>query len=73
MGGHQGVKIGLFPVVPTPETRCHSHLSAAVFMLFFLMQGYQDHSLLALQFTLELMSVLLGVSLSGHRLHSLGL
>lgn len=42
-------------------------------MPVLLLQGYQDHSLPALQFTLELMSVLLGIRLSGHRLHSLGL
>lgn len=48
-------------------------LPAAVFMHFFLPQGGQDHGLPALQPACELMSVLLGISLSGHRLHSLGL
>lgn len=48
-------------------------LPATVFMLFLLSQGDQDHGLPALQSAFELMSVLLGVSLSGHRLHSLGL
>lgn len=59
--------------VPIPGRNVMDALSAAASTPFLLLQGYQDHSLLALQFTFELMSVLLGVRLPGHRLHSLGL
>lgn len=67
------VKADLLPAVPALGVRSHGHPSCHVFMLFLLSQGDQDHGLPALQSARELMSVLLGISLSGPRLHSLGL
>lgn len=61
------------PCVPSPGRVVTATLPAAVFTPSPLLQGYQDHRLLALQFAPELVPVLLGVDLSGHRLHSLGL
>lgn len=71
--GHQGSEGWLSLCVPTPGRAVLAAFSAVAATPSLLLQGYQDHSLLALQFTFELMSVLLGIRLSGHWLHSLGL
>jgi hypothetical protein len=49
-----------------------AHLTA-VFALCLPLQGRQDYHLLAVQLALELLSLLLGIGLRGHWLHSLGL
>lgn len=66
-----GKDVGLVPAC-LPLVRCHGHPSRGMFTPFLPWQGYQDHRLLALQLALELVPVLLGIGLSGHWLHPLG-
>lgn len=70
-GGCRRGEVGLFPV-HLPPVRCHGHPPRCMFTPLLPWQGYQDHRLLALQLALELVPVLLGIGLSGHWLHPLG-